>query len=381
MSRAEDLLFLRRAIELADRAGRAAAPNPRVGAVIVRGSEVVGEGWHERAGEAHAEVRALEAAGPEAAGATLYASLEPCAHTGRTPPCCRAIAAAGIARVVVPLVDPDPRVNGRGLAALREAGIATELAGDPEVTAAARRVLEDYLVHRAEGRAFLVWKVAASLDGRIADAAGMARWITGPAARERGRSLRDRFGAVIVGAGTIAADDPILLPPTRPPEGGPFLRCVIDGRLRVDPGARIFDDSSAPVVVYTRDDVDPQRAAAVEARGAEVVRTPAGPDGRIRPEAVLADLARRDVLGAVLEGGGSTAGPFLAAGVVDKVLWFSAARILGAGGRPAVGEVSFPLGESPRFRIAGLERIGEDVLLTLERERSEEPCSPDSSAT
>lgn len=356
--------LLARAIELAARAGRAAAPNPRVGAVVARDALVLGEGWHHRAGEAHAEVLALGAAGAAARGAVLYTSLEPCDHTGRTPPCTEAIVAAGIARVVVAAGDPDPRVSGRGLARLRAAGLAVECAG-AAARDAAERVNEDYLVHRRAGRAFAALKVAATLDGRIAERGGRSQWITGEAARARGRALRDLYGAILVGAETVAQDDPQLLPPPRA-DAPLFLRCVIDGTLRTSPAARLFADAAtAPVVIFTRPDAPAPRRAALERAGAETVAL-GPPGGPIPPEAILRELGRRGVLGVLVEGGGRTHGAFLAAGVADKLYWFCAPRLLADGAaRAALDGGAGTLAAAPPWHVHSDERVGGDILLTL----------------
>jgi diaminohydroxyphosphoribosylaminopyrimidine deaminase/5-amino-6-(5-phosphoribosylamino)uracil reductase len=364
MSAAADA-WMARALELAARGGRATAPNPRVGALVVRGGEVVGEGWHRACGGPHAEAFALEAAGDRARGATLYSSLEPCPHEGRQPPCVARIVRAGVARVVVGLIDPDPQVAGEGIAALRRAGIEVELASGA-VARAAERLLEEYLVHRRDGRALAALKVAATLDGRIADRDGASRWVTGEAARAAGRALRGRYGAILVGAGTVIADDPELLPPDLG-EGGPFLRCVVDGRLSVPLGARLFGAArqQSPVLVYTSPDADPARRTALERAGAEVAAL-GPPGGPVPPDSLLRDLAARGVLGVLVEGGGVTHGHFLEAGLADKLQWFVAPRLLAdPAARPAVAGPGRPLGQAWDGAFAEVTRLGEDLLLTL----------------
>lgn len=357
--------WLARALELAARGGRATAPNPRVGALVVCDGVVAGEGWHRVCGGPHAEAFALEAAGERARGATLYSSLEPCPHEGRQPPCVERIVRAGVARVVVGLVDPDPQVAGEGIAALRRAGVEVELASGP-VALAAERLLEEYLVHRRAGRALAALKVATTLDGRIADRAGESRWVTGEPARAAGRALRERYGAILVGAGTVIADDPQLLPPD-PGEGGPFLRCVVDGRLSAPAGARLFaaPDGAAPVLVYAAPDADPARRAALERAGAEVV--PLGPPGGpVPPGEILRDLARRGVLGVLVEGGGVTHGHFLDAGLADKLHWFVAPRLLAdPAARPAIAGRGRLLDRAWDGAFAEVTRLGEDLFLTL----------------
>ncbi|MBP7147186.1 MAG: bifunctional diaminohydroxyphosphoribosylaminopyrimidine deaminase/5-amino-6-(5-phosphoribosylamino)uracil reductase RibD [Acidobacteria bacterium] len=377
MTHAGDIPHLLRAIELAARGGRATAPNPRVGAVVVAAGEVVGEGWHRRAGEAHAETVALEMAGARARGATLYSSLEPCPHQGRTPPCTSRIIAAGIARVVLGLEDPDPRVRGRGATLLREAGVEVVAAQDAPARAAARAV-EDYLVHRREGRAFAALKIAGTLDGKIADRARGSRWITGATAREHGRALRDRYGAIVVGAGTVRADDPLLLPPSFDPGAAPFLRCVISGSLELPAPARLLEPvEGSPVLVYTGAGAPAARSEGLRAAGIEVVV--AGEAHEVEPLRVLRDLGARGVLGALVEGGGATHARFFDAGLVDKLYWYLAPRVLGDGG--AVAAVDGPpraLAGAWAGAFAEARPLGEDLLLTVYPKGGIDPCSPDS---
>ncbi len=366
MIRDDDRRILERTLELAALAGRRTAPNPRVGAVLVGpDGQVRGEGWHRRAGEAHAEVIALEAAGPAAQGGTLYTSLEPCAHRGRTPPCTDAILARGVRRVVVALVDPDPRVAGEGIGALRRGSVEVDVAAGA-LASQAEQLNEDYLVHRRRGRAFAALKVAATLDGRIADRHGASRWITGEAARFRGKELRGRCGAVLVGAGTIRADDPELAPPPESAPAPPFLRCVLDGRLSVSPGARIFRRSDEhPVILFTSPGAPGARREALSAAGATIVEL-GPPGGLVPPGEVLADLARRGVLGVLIEGGGRTSGAFLAAGLVDKLYWFLAPKLLAdpeACAAAAAGERV--LAAAIQWRVLLEERLGGDILLVL----------------
>lgn len=360
-----DTVWMQRAIELARLGGRATAPNPQVGAVIVAGDQFVGEGWHQRVGAAHAEIVALSQAGSRARGATLYVTLEPCSHHGRTPPCVDSIVTAGIARVVVGVGDPDLRVSGAGLKSLQAQGVSVTMADDAGRDATSR-LIEDYVVHRTQKRSYAVMKVAATLDGRIADRWGQARWITSQAARSAGRALRERYGAILVGAGTVIADDPELLPPTLPPEGGPFLRCVVDGALRVAPTAKLFSTASTcPVLIFTAEGSSSVRRRALEVAGAIVVPLP-DHEGRVQPRDMLEYLHSKDVLGVIVEGGGHTHAQFLQSGLVDKVQWFLAPRVLGdSRGAAAVDGGRRTLESAWNLRIAGLERVGEDVVLTL----------------
>ena len=363
----DDLRHLRRALRLAARGRYGAAPNPMVGAVVVRGGEVVGEGFHARAGEAHAETVALAAAGEAARGATVYVSLEPCAHHGRTPPCADGLLAAGVARVVAIHRDPDPRVAGGGFARLAAAGVEVVVAaaGAPELAAAAVRLNLRYLVPAVLGRPLVTLKWAMSLDGRIATAAGESQWITAPPARRWALGLRERHDAIVVGSGTALADDP-RLDRRLGRAAGPILRVVVDRRLRLPPGARMLA-VDGPVLVYTAagDAVrHGERRAALEAAGAEVVplETP-------EPAAVLADLHRRGVRSVLVEGGAELAAAWVAAGLYDRVHAAVAPLLVGGRGAPGAlgGDGGAPLDALPRLDDLRVRRRGSDVVLTALR--------------
>jgi diaminohydroxyphosphoribosylaminopyrimidine deaminase/5-amino-6-(5-phosphoribosylamino)uracil reductase len=334
-----------------------------VGALVVRGKTVVGSGWHRRAGGPHAEVIALEEAGEAACGATLYVNLEPCAHQGRTPPCTERIRASGVSRVVASLEDPDPRVSGRGFAALRGAGIEVQ---EGLLEEEARRLNEAYLTQRREGRPFVTAKLAATLDGRLAARTRASRWITGEEARRRAHELRAAHDAVLVGIGTVIADDPRLTPRTGAPiEGPPRLRVIADSGLRLPAEGRLARSArESPVVVYTGPGGGARRRAALEEAGLEVVELPLAPGG-IDLRALLEDLARREIVSVLAEGGGRLVGGLLARGLVDKVAWFVAPLILGdAEAVPAVAGLA---PSSPREGIrlvrTETETVGEDLLL------------------
>jgi len=346
---------MRRALALAARGRCTVAPNPRVGAVLVRDGRLVGEGFHRRAGEPHAEVFALAAAGGAARGATLYVTLEPCAHQGRTPPCADAVIAAGVARVVACHRDPNPLTAGQGFVRLAAAGVAVETGVGAEAAIALNL---PFLVSQVLGRPAVTLKWAATLDGRIATAGGESRWITGAAARRAGLALREEHDAVLVGIGTLLADDPRL---TRRLglAGAPNLRVLLDRRLRCPSEARLFDEPGA-VVVYTAGG-DRERARALAERGAEVVRL-----AQVEPAAVLADLRGRGVQSLLVEGGAGVAGAFFDAGLWDRVVAFVAPRV--AGGRaalPPLGGAGFErLAEAGRLARLAVARRGEDLELS-----------------
>ena len=358
---ARDAAYLRRTLALARRGARTASPNPQVGALVVRGKRVIGAGFHRRPGSDHAEVRALRQAGARARGATLYVNLEPCSHHGRTPPCIDAIRDAGIRRVVACHVDPNPRVRGRGFAALRRAGIAVSVG---LLAAEARALNETYLRFIVSRRPFVVMKAGMSLDGRIAVASGASRWITSAAARRAARRLRRACDAVLVGVGTVIADDPALLAVARGREKRGFLRVVLDSRLRIPPTARLLRAARRrPLRIYTTRAAPPSRARRLERAGATVVRV-ASRGGRVDALSVAADLGRLEVSSLLVEGGGEVHASFLEAGLVDKVALFIAPRLLG--GRDAVPVVGGRGAAGPRggfgLRLCSVERVGADLL-------------------
>ncbi len=356
-----DALWMDRALRLAARGVGLTSPNPAVGAVLVRDGRVVGEGFHRRAGAAHAEVAALQAAGAGARGATCYVTLEPCAHFGRTPPCAEALVEAGVGRVVLAALDPDPRVDGRGVARLRAAGIAVTIG----VGEAGTRALNRGFFHAAAtGRPHVVLKTAMTLDGRIAAVDGESRWITGDAARREAHRLRLAADAILVGVGTVLADDPRLtvrdpeLPPKEP------FRVVADSRLRIPPGAQVLRAGDpARTVVACVEPAPAAAAAALRGAGARVLELP-GEGGRVDLRALLVALRALDVLAVLAEGGGELAGALADAGLVDRVAFFIAPRLLG--GRRAPG----PLGGTGRrlkdaLALTGLttRRLGDDLLV------------------
>jgi diaminohydroxyphosphoribosylaminopyrimidine deaminase/5-amino-6-(5-phosphoribosylamino)uracil reductase len=342
----------------ASREGRT-APNPHVGAVIVSGERVVAVGHHERAGEPHAEIDALRAAGDAARGATLYCTLEPCNHHGRTPPCTDAILAAGIARVVIGCADPARHGPTSGSARLREAGIEVTLG---VCEAEAREVIEDFETLVARGRPLVVLKAAVTLDGRIATRSGDSKWITGEDARREGHRLRDRADAVMVGIGTVLADDPQLdvrMVPGRDP-----IRVVLDTALRTPVGSKLLTGGSrSPTWIVHGPEAPAARRAALEAAGAVLIEAPL--EGRVLDLAwTLRELGRRDVMRLLVEGGGRVHGALLERGLADRAEIFVAPLVLGdRDGRPLAELASPPTKISGAFRLADLdvEVLGHDV--------------------
>lgn len=353
---------MRRALELAARARGDTAPNPMVGSVVVDGSgTVVGEGWHEAAGEAHAEVVALEAAGERARSATLYVTLEPCTHHGRTPPCVDAVLAAGVSRVVVAQSDPDPRVAGSGVVALRRAGVAvTEgvCRGPAEVQ------LRAYRHHRRTGRPLVVLKTAVTVDGATAAPDGTSQWITGVEARADAHELRRESDAVLVGSGTVLVDDPRLDVRTEPPPRRQPLRVVADARGRAPTGAALFGVGGA-LLVATTANASAQVVAAWQGAGAEVVVLSRGMDGGVDLGELVDQLGDRGVLQLMVEGGRNLAGAVLRAGLVDRLVVYVGA--VTAGGDDAATVFAGPAARTvdafTRWRLDDVTRFGDDVRL------------------
>lgn len=367
-----DVRFMRRALALARRAEGRTSPNPLVGAVVVRAGRVVGEGWHQGPGRPHAEVEALEAAGRRARGATLYLTLEPCVHTDkRTPPCAPEVVRAGVARVVAGMRDPNPKVAGRGLAALRAAGIRVDA---PCLEADCMGLNAPYVRALATGLPWVTLKVAQTLDGKVATAKGESRWITGEAARRHGHGLRARSDVILVGIGTVLADDPALT--CRLVRGRDPVRVVVDARLETPPNARVLTDGrGAPTILVALAGARDRRRR-LEAAGARVLTVP-GRGGRVDLAALLKGLVAEGWHRVLCEGGPRLAAGLVRAGLVNRVAFYTAPRILG--GDDARGAVA---GASPA-RLDGalalgpmrVRHLGEDILIEADVAAPEPPRS------
>lgn len=348
--------FMARAFGLAERGLFTTTPNPRVGCVIVRDGVVVGEGFHERAGAPHAEANALASAGDRAAGATVYVTLEPCSHHGRTPPCADALIAARVRRVVAAMGDPNPKVAGEGFARLRAAGIdvASGLLEDE-----ARELNVGFVSRLTRGRPWVRLKVAATLDGRTAAADRQSQWITSEASRRDGHGWRARACAVLTGIGTVRDDDPRLtvrdVPTTRQP-----LRVLVDSRLEVPLAARILEGGGVLVAAAV---TDAARIAALRARGAEVVVLP-NAAGKVELADLMRELARRELNEIHVEAGVKLNGSLVAAGVVDELLIYLAPSLLGDG---ASGMFNLPsiarLDQKLALRLVDVQQVGEDLRI------------------
>ncbi|NVB41648.1 bifunctional diaminohydroxyphosphoribosylaminopyrimidine deaminase/5-amino-6-(5-phosphoribosylamino)uracil reductase RibD [Pseudenhygromyxa sp. WMMC2535] len=354
---ASDRAFMRQAIRLARSGTGATYPNPCVGAVVVSRGEVVGKARSDVTGGPHAEVRALNQAGTRAREATLYVTLEPCSHRGRTPPCVDAILAAGISRVLVGVEDPAPHVAGAGVARLRKAGVEVEVGLLGEQV---RELHAHYLHHVATGRPFVTLKLATSIDGRIATAAGDSKWITGEPARRSAHRLRALHHAVAVGAQTVIADDPRL--DVRLARGRDPLPVVFDSRLRVASAGRPFNLLRAGVLFLHTPRASKRARLALERSGAEGLELPADADGRIDIEAAVERLGARELRSIMVEGGGQLLGSFVRAGAWQELWHYRAPLILGEG-RPGFAGLSWPtVAEAPRLRALRQQRLGEDTL-------------------
>ncbi|MDD5072503.1 MAG: bifunctional diaminohydroxyphosphoribosylaminopyrimidine deaminase/5-amino-6-(5-phosphoribosylamino)uracil reductase RibD [Candidatus Omnitrophica bacterium] len=337
--RSEDEKYIKIALELAKKAKGMTSPNPCVGAVIVKRGRIVGSGYHKFAGGPHAEIYALRQAGKEAEGATMYISLEPCSRFGRTPPCTDAIIRSGIKRVVAAIKDPNPVNNGRGLRILRIRGIKTSVGF---LDAEARELNEDFIKYITKKMPFVAVKIAQSLDGKIATRAGDSKWITGDKAREFVHKLRSEHDAVMVGAGTVLKDDPLLTARVKGKRAKQPLRVILAGRTRIPDKARIFNSKGGDVVI-----------AATKKR-----------DGRVDIKSLLVELAKRQITSVLIEGGGETVASALDAGVVDKVYFFIAPKIIG--GRKSTTSVEGKgvgkAGKAIRLKKISFRKIGDDFL-------------------
>ncbi len=369
---------MERALLLAARGLESTDPNPRVGCVIAQRGRIVGEGWHERAGEAHAEIIALHAAAQAAQGAAVYVTLEPCSHHGRTPPCVEALIAARVARVVYAVADPNPLVSGRGAAGLRAAGIAVE-AG--LMAQEASELNAGFMQRMQVGRPLLRVKLAMSLDGRTALASGASRWITGEAARQDVQHWRARSSAVLTGVGTVLADDPRLDVRLAGEAGASArrqpLRIVLDTQLRTPPTARLFEAGGEVLILTALAAPDDPRAAALAARGARIESLPAS-GGRLSLPAVLARLGELELNEVLIEAGATLAGALLGAALADELLLYVAPRLLGPQARALVSLPALRhIEDAPAFVLVGAQQFGEDLRLRLRPRRTQPQASPD----
>ena len=354
-----DTALMTEALVLAERALGLTSPNPTVGCVVAKGGEVVGRGFHPKPGEPHAEVFALREAGERARGADLYVTLEPCSHYGRTPPCTEAIKAAGIGRVVCAMVDPDPRVSGRGIEILRQAGVTVDVG---LLEDDARRLNEQYVHHRLTGRPWVTVKWAQTLDGRIATSSGHSRWVTGEEARREGHVLRSRHDAVLVGIGTALADDPRLDVRLDDREVKQPWHVVLDSRLRLPVDARLI--APGKTIVFCEEDATADSRKALADAGVEVVAVPSALGAGLDVSAVLAELAKKDFLGVYVEGGPTVVTSFLRARLANRVVAFVAPKILGEG-TASVGDLrASTMADALALAEVTVRQVGDDVCVS-----------------
>lgn len=357
-----DRAFMQEALDLAARAGWRTHPNPRVGAVLVRGNRVVGRGYHQRPGGPHAEVLALREAGARARGATLYVTLEPCCHFGRTPPCTDAVLSAGVSRVVAAMRDPHPAVAGRGFRVLRSGKVRVEvgLLGEE-----ARRLNEAFCRRVRDGRPWVILKSAVTLDGKIATASGDSRWISSLESRAHAHRLRDQVDAILVGIGTVLADDPRLTARPGGRKGRDPARVILDGGLRIPLKAKALNDpSAARIIVATTAKANPRRVEALRGRGVEVWPLPSR-EGRVCLGPLLSELARREITTLLVEGGGEVAGSFLREGYVDRVAFYVAPLLVGGEDAPGPlrGRGAARLADAWDLAGVSVTRLGPDFLV------------------
>lgn len=337
------------------------SPNPNVGAVIAQGDQLIAVGHHERAGLDHAEIVAIREAGEAARGATLYVTLEPCNHQGRTPPCVDFIVNSGVKRVVIGSRDPNPNVEGGGLEALQAAGLEVTLGVRG---AEARALLEPWIKHVTTGLPYIILKLAVSLDGRIATRTGASKWVTGPEARRRVHELRAASDAVMVGVGTVVADDPQLT--VRDAEGASPIRVAVDSKLRIPVGSVLATTANeVPTWVLTTPEAPETAERALQALGVEVIRVPRSSEGRVDITAALRAIAQRGVVKLLIEGGAELTGSVLAARLADELHAFIGPLLLGPRGRPGAVDWAGPSNpsEAPHIAEPRWELCGRDVYV------------------
>ena len=357
-----DAAYMQRALDLAARALGRTSPNPAVGAVIVRGNRIIGEGFHRKAGRPHAEIEVLKNLAGTAKGATLYVNLEPCSHHGRTPPCADAVIQAGIKRVVIGMADPNPLVKGRGIRRLRRAGVEVKTG---VLRQACEQLNEDFSLFIRTGRPMVTLKLAASLDGRIATVSGDSRWISGASSRRWVHELRNQVDAILVGSGTVGSDNPQLTCRIR--GGRDPLRVILDSRLSTNPQARTYTQKSTASTLIATTSVGAKRQYLFEhCNPARVEIVPfSAQNGRVPIPLVLAELGKRGIKHVLIEGGGQVAAAALGEDVVDKVLFFYGPILLGGDGQAMIGTLGISqVAAGKKLHTVQVTQRGEDVVVS-----------------
>ena len=354
-----DEIFMREALRIARNAEGRTSPNPMVGAVIVRDGKIIAEGWHRQAGTPHAEIHALNMAGDLAKNSTLYVTLEPCSHFGRTPPCANAIVDAGIKRVVAAMKDPNPQVAGRGFEILQAAGIEVTVG---ILEAEARQLNEKFLKWVTKNLPFVTLKFACSLDGKIATAGGESQWISCAESRKFSHHLRDINDAILIGVGTVLTDNPSLT--TRLVKGKNPARIIVDSTARTPLDSKVVNDKSARTIIAVTEKAPPDKISALKNRGVEIIT--AGNGNRVDLKVLMRELAEREITSVLVEGGGTIHFSFLSAGLVDKVLAFVAPKIIGGkNALTAVEGAGFDkLSDAVKLENFTAEKFGEDFLIS-----------------
>ncbi len=359
---ATDRKFMEHALALASKARGHTSPNPMVGAVIVRDGEIIGEGYHQRAGDAHAEVHALNQAKGLAEGATMYVTLEPCCHWGRTPPCTESVIRAKLADVFVAMKDPNPQVAGNGIRQLEEAGIPVQVGICEEES---RQLNEVFIKYITTQYPFVILKSAISLDGKIATASGESQWITSEASRLKGHEVRAQVDAILVGVGTVLQDNPSLTARFPETQNEDPIRVVVDSRGRTPLGAKVFNpDSKAGTLIAVTENAPVGKIEALQSAGADVLIIEAQ-EGRVCLSALMRELGRREITSVLIEGGGEINAAALQAGIVDKLMFFIAPKLIGGKDAPGpIGGVGIArLAEAFALRDANISQIGTDFLI------------------
>ena len=363
MTAESELIFMKRALRLAGQGTGLTHPNPMVGAVVVREGRVLGEGWHRGPGQPHAEVEALKEAGSRAEGATMFVTLEPCDHYGRTPPCTEAILKAGIFRVVVACEDPNPLVNRKGIRRLKAGGVEVVIGTGRAEAEELNRAFFHY-IRRKEP--YVTLKVASTLDGRIADLSGCSRWITGEEARREVHRLRSQADAILVGSGTVLSDDPMLTVRGLRKSSNPF-RVVLDPEIMTPVEARIVDSAlEGKTVLVTAPGTDERKRAVLEDKGVRLLTLPLR-EGKFSWADLGPAFLELGVLHLLVEGGSATSTWFLAQSVVRRIEFFLSMKFLGGDGLPSIGNLGIlGLEESPEFKLLRCRRVGRDVRITAD---------------
>ncbi len=370
----EDEHWMRRALRLAEKGRGRTSPNPMVGAILVKGSKVVGEGYHAKAGEAHAEIVALERAGEEARGATLYLNLEPCAHYGKTPPCAPRVVEEGVGRVVIGMEDPNPLVKGKGIEILRGAGLDVEVG---ILEKECRRLNEAFCKYILQKVPFVILKVAATLDGKIATRNGDSKWISGEASRRLVHRLRNQVDGILVGIGTVLRDNPLLT--TRIRGGRDPYRIVLDSRLRIPEEAKVIGTSPSKVIIAATELASRERIEKLEKRGVRILFLDSK-EGRVDLKSCLSKLGEMGIMSLLVEGGSQVNGSFLDEALIDKLILFLSPRVIGDQQAPGIfgGRGGSNLQEAVAIKEMKPKRIGEDILLQGYLEWGRRQCSLES---